>query len=171
MSEIEVHVVGESRWETIRQLRLQGLKTDPDAFGSTYDFESAQPQQFWLDRIRNPDAHQLLVTLDGQPVGLCVVFALQPQHWSHWRAGMGAIFGVWVHPSARGQAVAAALMSGAIEHAKKVGLTSLVLEVGDENWPAIKLYARVGFEPTGRTSRLEPPRAHITEHERMLILA
>lgn len=171
MSNIEVRVADASSLDIYRRLRLKGLQTDPDAFGSTYAFESIQPQQFWLDRFNHPNAHQLLVMLDGQPMGLCVVFALQPEQWTHWRANMGAIFGVWVDPQARGQGVADALMIGAIEHAREIGLTSLVLEVGDENWPAIKLYERMGFEPTGRTNHMDPPREHITEHERMLTLA
>lgn len=45
------------------------------------------------------------------------------------------------------------------------------LDVRDTNEPAIRLYARMGFVPTGTVSAFRPPRAHVTEHERMLELA
>jgi hypothetical protein len=44
------------------------------------------------------------------------------------------------------------------------------LEVGDTNAYAVRLYERAGFVPTGVTASLPPPRAHITEHERILDL-
>ena len=34
----------------------------------------------------------------------------------------------------------------------------------------MRLYAAAGFEHTGRTGAFAPPREHVTEHERRLVL-
>jgi ribosomal protein S18 acetylase RimI-like enzyme len=59
-----------------------------------------------------------------------------------------------------------ALLRAAVAHARDLGARRLLLDVGDHNAHAIALYARHGFEPTGRTGTLPPPREHVLEHER-----
>ena len=85
---------------------------------------------------------------------------------SHGAETDGGLYAVWVDPNARGAGAGRALLEAAIEAATHRGYHRLVLEVGDHNAPAIALYARMGFEVTGETCTLAPPRTHITEHER-----
>ncbi|MFN3200751.1 MAG: GNAT family N-acetyltransferase [Bradymonadia bacterium] len=158
-----VHVTTADDWQRIKALRLDALAADPDAFGSTLAREADQPESFWRDRHGTATA-TLIAVLDGADVGITVVAS----SWDDPRAG--AIFGVWVRPSARGHGAGDALMAQAIESARAAGFERVVLEVGDHNAPAIALYARMGFEPTGRVSTLPPPRTHITEHERAIVL-
>jgi len=54
--------------------------------------------------------------------------------------------------------------------ARAAGHTALRLDVGDANARAVGLYARLGFAPTGVTSAFPPPRQHVVEHERALLL-
>ncbi|MGB7348124.1 MAG: GNAT family N-acetyltransferase, partial [Pirellulaceae bacterium] len=80
------------------------------------------------------------------------------------------LFQMWVDPKARGKRVGELLIDAVIAWTKENGHTKLILEVGDDNRSAIRLYERKGFHPTGNTSELDPPRQHITEHERLLEL-
>ena len=48
--------------------------------------------------------------------------------------------------------------------ARDEDVATLCLDVGNENAPAIALYKRKGFKPTGETSVFPPPREHIREH-------
>lgn len=81
------------------------------------------------------------------------------------------LFSLWVAPEARGQGLGAALVQAAIAWARGRGHDRLLLDVGDANRTAIALYAALGFEPTGRTGTLPPPRTHVREHQRVLALA
>ena len=75
------------------------------------------------------------------------------------------LYAVWVAPLARGCGAGDALMEAALAEAAEAGYARIVLDLGDYNEPAQALYARFGFEPTGRRSTLPPPRQHIAEHE------
>jgi len=46
----------------------------------------------------------------------------------------------------------------------------VLLDVADTNMAAIRLYARMGFVPSGVEGSLPPPREHIKEHQRVLVL-
>ena len=77
---------------------------------------------------------------------------------------------MWVDPSARGQKVGEKLIDAIVSWARARGVSRLLLEVADDNAPAVALYDRRGFEPTGETGTLPPPREHIHEHRRSLKL-
>lgn len=156
---MKIHHVKIEDWERLRNIRLRALKSDPDAFGSTFEREKDQDKTFWQERIQS--ASTIIADLDGQDVGILTVA-------SHWEDNEAVgIFGVWVAPVARGNGVGNAIMEEALVLAKTQGALRIRLEVGDENAAAIALYARWEFEPSGHTSTLRPPREHITEHERV----
>lgn len=162
---VEVRAASPDDWQVVRHLRLSALADTPDAFGSTLELESVQPESFWRDRLTRPDATTLVAHVTGQDgdaraTGLTTVAASfdgQPD--------TAGIYAVWVAPSARGRGVGDALIAAAIAHARAAGFVRAVLDVGDHNEPAQRLYARHGFAPTGRTSTLPEPRTHLTEHE------
>ena len=80
------------------------------------------------------------------------------------------LISMWVAPEVRGRGVGEALIAAVVEWARASGARRLLLDVGDHNRPAIALYARMGFEPNGRTGALPAPRSHIREHQRELRL-
>ena len=77
---------------------------------------------------------------------------------------------MWVAPEIRRTGVAAALVELVIEWARTNGVSRLLLDVADENAPAIALYDRKGFKLNGEVGALPPPRQHIREHQRELRL-
>ncbi len=150
--------------ERARSVRLRALGDAPDAFARTLAEEEAQAPEFWLKWLTNPQAATLLATLDDEDVGI-VVGALFPE-----RDGAAGLFAMWVAPEARGSGVGDRLVDAVVDWARAGGYARVVLEVGDTNVPAIRLYERKGFQPTGRTGTLPEPRTHIREHERALVL-
>lgn len=142
----------------VRALRLAALADTPDAFCATHAEEAALPESAWRDRLTATDVVNLVARSASEPVGLTVV-----QLW-----GSGEVAGVasvWVAPGGRGHGVGDALLEAALAEARARGYRRAVLEVGDHNVPAQRLYARHGFRPTGVTSTLPPPRTHVAEHE------
>ncbi len=63
--------------------------------------------------------------------------------------GVGQIQGVWVHPSRRGEGLAAPAMGAVIEHALRYIAPTVTLYVNDYNAPALATYKRVGMHQTG----------------------
>ena len=159
-----VERLGEDAWERSRAIRLRALWDTPDAFGSTLAGEVDQDEAWWRARVANPDAVTFVARDARGDVGLVV----GAKH--HLHAGDAGLFSMWAAPEARGEGVAEALVEAVVAWARGGGFRRLVLDVADQNQRAVRFYARLGFEPTGRLSTLPPPREHIAEHERARVL-
>ncbi len=150
-------------WLRLRTIRLLALQEAPDAFARTYAEESAFPPKDWRARLSG-EAATFVAVIDAADAGLAT--------GAPWRGrdGVAGLFGMWVAPEARGRGVGRALVAAVVDWSRTGGFERLVLNVADDNRAAIGLYTRAGFEPTGATATLPPPRENITEHERALVL-
>lgn len=164
MSDVHVTEATSDEWQQVRDLRLAALADAPDAFWSTLEEQRDRPEQEWRAWIERERSSLLIAsTVDDGSTRDAALAAVGPHHEDEVVAGL---YAVWVAPWARGRGVGAALMRAVIARAEELGFPRIVLDVGDHNAPAIALYERFGFEPTGRTSVFPEPRQHITEHER-----
>jgi GNAT superfamily N-acetyltransferase len=116
---------------------------DGDDMGLTADMFDP-PNGFFLVARRSDAA--------GPPLGGIGVRAIHP--------GVGQIRRLWVDPGQRGQGIARALMAGAEDGARELGLTDLRLGTGDRQPEAVALYASSGWERVhvGNDGRPVPPR-------------
>jgi len=160
---VKIEYLIAEQWRRYRAIRLQALADAPDAFARTHAEEAMFPPEDWRARLSSGSA-TFVAVIDGADIGMAT--------GAKWRGrdGVAGLFGMWVAPLARGNGVGTALTHAGIDWARASGFERLVLDVADQNHPAIELYRRAGFEPTGATSTLPPPRDHITEHERALAL-
>ena len=144
---VETRLLDSNDVVAFRELRLLGLRESPAAFGQTpEEFESLSDGALgeWL----GPDADRLTFGAfdGGRLVGLT---GLRRENRSRVRH-KGIIWGVYVHPAARGQGVARRLLTAAIAGAATIeGLTVLVLSVGGPQRAARALYLSLGFEIFG----------------------
>lgn len=149
-------------WERLRRLRLAALADAPDFFGSTLADAGRLTEADWraqLDRLATFVAVQA-----GADVGMARGMADEA------RRDDAYLISMWVAPVARRRGVGAALIDAVVAWAADSGFTRLLLDVADDNAPAVALYERAGFAATGVTGALPPPRAHIREHQRALSL-
>jgi GNAT superfamily N-acetyltransferase len=159
---VEIERLTPEDGERLRSIRLSALRDAPDAFGSTFEETASRPAESWRTQIA--ELATFVVTIGGEDVALA--------RGTHYEGKPGAaiLLSMWVAPGQRGKGVGEALVDAVADWARSMGFTRLLLDVADENGPAIALYARMGFEPTGETSALPFPREHILEHERALEL-
>ena len=146
----------------LRVIRLRALAESPDAFATTCDEAAALPPESWAAQLQSMATFAAVV--DGEDVGLVRGAPDEARTDAAWLISM------WVAPEVRGRGVGEALIAAVVEWARASGCRRLLLDVGDHNRPAIALYARMGFEPNGRTGSLPAPRSHIREHQRELRL-
>jgi ribosomal protein S18 acetylase RimI-like enzyme len=159
-SAVQIERITSEGWERVRTVRLRSLRDSPNAFATTLTQDEARPLTVWRERLENDDSATFLASGDGQDVGcvFCSEF--------RGREGAAGLFGMWVAPEARGSGAGGALVDAVLEWAREQRYERILLEVGDENAPAIRLYERKGFLPTGNTAHLPPPRENVLEHER-----
>jgi ribosomal protein S18 acetylase RimI-like enzyme len=155
MSSVVIRRFAPDDWPLYRTLRLAALAESPDAFGSTFAHESARTDDEWATRLSQgaSSAHQLplLGEVDSEPAGLAWV-RLNDE------AGENAahVYQMWVAPNHRRRGVGRALLDAAVDWARSVGASALVLHVTSGNSEAARLYEAAGFAPTGSEQPLRP---------------
>ena len=125
-----------------REIRLEGLQRDPDAFGSTFELEIVRPLSFFADRLERSAVFGAF--RESELLGVAG-FAVQP---GPKHAHKGLLWGMYVRPEARQTGIGRKLVEAVIEHAGKT-VELLQLSVVSENEAARRLYASLGFEEYG----------------------
>lgn len=141
ISEITVRPLGEDDWQDYRSARLAALRESPEAFVATAEEEEAHDESFWRERMRR--SARLLAERDGQTVGVVCVGSAKDSDGQ-----AGELFGLWVHPQARGSGVATRLVKQGAALARERGQGHLVYWVGTENGRAVAFASGMGFLPT-----------------------
>lgn len=124
-----------------------GLKSDPWAFGASWETESQQPLSFFQDRCSQTDSKVFFGGfVDGYLVALSsIVRETNPKCHHH-----ANIFAVFTHPDFRRQGLSKALLNRCIEQAKQwPGVEYLQLAVASNNEAALKVYQQAGFTVWG----------------------
>ena len=128
--------------EAFRSIRLEGLRDEPDAFGSTFEKESTEPGGFWADRLTR---NAIFGGFCGDRlVGVAGFYVLAATKLSH----KGVLWGMYVAPKARGSGLAAALVETLLEHACRE-VEQVQLTVVITNPRARHFYQRMGFVEYG----------------------
>jgi len=127
-------------------LRLEALQRNPEAFGSTFEFENAQPLSWFEASLGR--AAIFGAFLDGTLAGMA---GFAPQE-SAKRAHKALLWGMYVRAAARNAGVGKKLVEAVLDHAR--GRVELVqLTVVSENEPARRLYSAMGFVEYGYEKR------------------
>ena len=145
-------------------LRLRALKEHPDAFGSSYEAESALPLEDVAAKMRrtaeSPHAFTLGAYLDGVLVGMVGFYR---DAWGEKVRHKGHVWGMYVVSERQGAGVGTALMRELLARAGRIpGLEQVHLCVVTRNEAARSLYASLGFETYG-----VEPNALIVDGERL----
>ena len=126
----------------LRELRLQALSDEPDAFGSTYERELARTTSDW-QRWLSPGVTFIL----EEPQGASGIVA----------GGRDAsdpaivhLMAMWVHPTRRGTDAGDRLVAAVLSWARTEGAKAVRLNVIGSNARARRFYERNGFRPTGQ---------------------
>jgi GNAT superfamily N-acetyltransferase len=126
--------------ERLRALRLAALRDAPGSFGAAIEQDAARPARDWEMLGGGPGA----VFVAGEWEGMAGVYL--PEN------GDPVLWGMWVAPSARGRGAGRALAETIIGWARDRALERLTLSVSDAAPEAERLYAALGFTPTGASS-------------------
>ena len=129
--------------ESYRAIRLEGLRSHPEAFGAAWEEEAGQPLSWFAERLERNAVFGgwLEGPIPAGVVGLLVPGAAKLRH-------KGVLWGMFIRPPARGTGMAPALVQRVIEAAADT-VEELRLTVVASNTTAVRLYTRCGFREYG----------------------
>lgn len=150
MTDIVVSPLDMERWQDVRDLRLRAIAHDPQAFGSSYEKQSALSDEGWLAQFsqsqgESPTRLFAIARTPDRALGMIGAFA-DPKEPAAWN-----LTAVYLEPELRGQGVADRLMTSILDQVRAEGARRVHLAVNSEQVGAIRLYERFGFAETGRS--------------------
>ena len=151
MAEPSIIVLHPSRWQAAKQLRLEALRNNPEAFATSYEDALSYPDDMWIKRMETAFERDrsiaLYVEVDGVLVGMVGA------GWSDRRKTrhVAEVYAVYVKPTHRGRGIGAVLMRRMLDELKALPqIKKVKLGVTASNEAAVTLYLRLGFEIVGR---------------------
>jgi ribosomal protein S18 acetylase RimI-like enzyme len=125
-----------------REIRLEGLRLHPEAFGAAFEQESTEPLPWFTARLTSS-----VVFAGFQDQAVLGTAGFMPETGLK-RAHKAHLWGMYVRQNARGTGLARLLVQAVLDHAQdRVEL--IQLSVVANNATARRLYASHGFEPYG----------------------
>jgi ribosomal protein S18 acetylase RimI-like enzyme len=121
-----------------RDIRLEGLRYNSEAFGSTFEAENARPLAFFSERLGGSASFGAFH--GSELVGIAGLLIREGQKEAH----KGQLVGMYVRPSARKAGVGRRLVETIVEFARQ-RVELIQLSVVRENDQAQRLYERLGF--------------------------
>lgn len=154
MDDLEIRRLTEADWQRLQDIRLRALQDSPDAYGRTYAEEALHEESVWRQRATGSLGDLVgacfVAERDGEPVGMAVT-RVEADDLS-----VAGLYAMWVAPDERGKAIGHRLIERVCDWASEQGLAGIELSVTEGNGPALRLYERAGFVPTGKRERLRP---------------
>lgn len=131
-----------------RALMLEAYDDPSDAFTSTAAERAAEPDAWWMRRLRDPSGLTAVwgALEQGALLGTVAIELAAKPRTRH----KASIIGMYVRPAARGKGAGRALMAAALEHCRlRAGLAVVQLTVTEGNEAALALYRSFGFREYG----------------------
>lgn len=146
---IQIRLCSEADAPAFRDLRLEALKSHPEAFSADYAINEQFPLTFWSERLsQNTSSDQQAIffaVAGGELIGMSGVRRGESPKTQH-----GAmIWGVYVRPGWRGHRLAERLIEACVGWARDHRVRLVKLAVVTTNIAAIRTYTRSGFAVYG----------------------
>jgi ribosomal protein S18 acetylase RimI-like enzyme len=135
---IEIRRLTEADAVLYRDIRLEALRANPEAFGSTFEIENAQPLSSFSTTLGNSTV--LGAFRDSKLVAIAGFAVHRGQKMAH----KGVIWGMYVQPSARRGRIGRQLVEAILDLARQ-RVELIQLTVVRDNEQARRLYTNLGF--------------------------
>lgn len=136
--------IKEDEWQKYKKIRLEALKNDPQAFGSSYERENQKSDNEWKEKLmlsNTDDSKKIFVGIDNDSNGFLAIGGAYAENLGEWN-----VIAIYVNPKYRGQGVSKILLSEIINTLKARGnVKRLILRVNVNQQAAVNLYRSLGF--------------------------
>lgn len=146
---MHIEILNKTHVNLYRTLRLEGLKENPEAFGSSFEEESLIDLNTYQNRLEDKDSVTFGVFTNDLLVGILTLRTSQRLKTRH----NGHLVGMYVDKDYRRQGIGKLLINAVLSYASTHQIINLFLTVTSSNQDAIKLYEHMGFVHYGVEKR------------------
>jgi GNAT superfamily N-acetyltransferase len=149
----KVEIIHSNEWQRLRAIRLKSLTVNPEAFGGTYEIESAENESEWRKKFEKLDF--LIASIDGHDAALMSVEELDGDFGATCWIG-----GCWSDPEFRGVGVLREMFNFLDTQDRDWKIQGLGVWI--DNYGAIAAYEKLGFVKMGEDtpSTRQPGKFH-----------
>ncbi len=137
------------RWEEYKNLRIEALKTDPNAFWGDLESTLKEEDSEWkitLEKNLKGDEIIVFAEFDNKLIGMGSVYLYERENCKH-NATLKSLF---VSPEHRGKKIGEMLVKRRIDLIlKKPHIKNIFCEIFEFNTASIELHNKLGFENVG----------------------
>lgn len=137
-------------WRLLKAIRLEALKTTPAVYGSNYGLESGFEDEYWKNRLTDPNNAIWGLYFKGELIGATGFF--RDEH-NPARAKLTISF---IQEKHRGKGLASLFYAARIDWARAVGCKQLIITHRKGNTASERAIRRNGFRHTHTEDRLWP---------------
>lgn len=144
--EITIGTLSEDEWLKYKEIRLEALKNDSIAFGSSYEESKNRAESHWRTRTKGA-----VFAFDGQKVVGLMAYNNEERIKTKHKSG---IYSVYVTPAYRNKGVGKKLLTEVLRLIKlNPDIIKINLTVNPLQTSAVKLYESFGFKAVGTLSK------------------
>ncbi len=165
---MEVLRLDSSHAEDYLKLRLEALKTNPEAFGASYEETASRenPLKHIAARLDQRENYTFGAYIGDSLSGMLVLIPETAEKMKH----KASIFGMYVTPEHRGNGFARALLEKALLQAGNLkSIEQVNLTVVTTNDSAKRLYSSIGFHSYGTEKRAIKYKGEYFDEEYMVL--
>ncbi|WP_026694051.1 GNAT family N-acetyltransferase [Peribacillus kribbensis] len=143
---MEIRQLNSSHADAYKNIRLESLKQNPEAFGSSFEEEKDRDVKVYEESLSAEGQFAFGAFDDGELAGVVSLVLEQKVKLLH----KAFIFAMYVKKEKRGEGIGRKLMQAAIQKAKELPQTEqILLSVVSTNESAKNLYSSLGFKTYG----------------------
>ncbi len=143
---MEIIKLNPEDWGKLKNIRLEALKEEGDAFGSSYTESATHSDEEWQRKLASPKNPTMVVCDEGQAIGMAGAYQEKGANVKH----ITYVWGVYLRKSYRGKGLGQKLMEALLDEiAKNTGIEKINLNVNTSRLSAIKIYEKLGFKIIG----------------------
>ncbi|MBG9692318.1 acetyltransferase [Lysinibacillus sphaericus] len=147
---MEIRLLTAQDATSYRTLRLEGLQTNPEAFGSSFEEEKDMALELFASRLEAQGSFTLGAFDQNELCGVATLVQESKMKLKH----KASIFAVYVSPKKRGHGLGKRLMQEIIKQGKQLAdVEQINLTVVSSNESAKGLYTSLGFLMFGTEKR------------------